>query len=331
MTQHLRRHELESLIAAESDVSIQKIDSEVTVHGSDKPAAKSPAQPAASGGPTRRVLSAHNGSGQERKPVIADELTAVELASTYPRERTHSEHLLNCALCAARKRVLLKERASYLTLHPSEAFVTAAVRSAEQQRKRRFFAGKLVRSGLVERRVWTGLGLAASAFVLLVLLTRSGSITPTTISTDKVRYKGSEAFEVYVRHSGSDFKLRDGAALSPGDQLAFLYVISRPRYLLLVSIDDAGVITRYFPGNNESAARPLATGRAQLPVGIELDARRGQERLVAVFSSDPIDETNARQALSLALREVRARGQGIADLTKFDIPASWVTIWFRKP
>jgi hypothetical protein len=195
-----------------------------------------------------------------------------------------SEHLRNCELCAVRKRAVKEERSRYLAQYPSDAFVAGVLRSAQQPRDRRSFADDLARTWFIRRRVWTGLGFAASALVLLVWLMRPGSVTPTAVSTHAVRWKGGDALEVYVRHGGRDFKLVDGVALLPGDQLAFVYVISRPRYLLVLGMDDSGAITRYFPENHQSSARPLAAGRAQLPLGIELDSRRGQERLFAVFS-----------------------------------------------
>jgi hypothetical protein len=51
---------------------------------------------------------------------------------------------------------------------------------------------------------------------------------------------------------------------------------------LLLGIDDTGAITRYFPADGETSATLPAGARVQLPVAIELDHHRGQERIVAL-------------------------------------------------
>jgi hypothetical protein len=107
--------------------------------------------------------------------------------------------------------------------------------------------------------------------------------------------------------------------------------ISEPRHLLLLGVDGRGAITRYFPIEGAAAA-PLATGaRVQLPLGVELDEQRGDERLIAFFGARPPDEAAVRRALAAELERVRREGRGLASLEPIDVPADQTSIWFRKP
>jgi len=65
-------------------------------------------------------------------------------------------------------------------------------------------------------------------------------------------------------------------------------------------------------------------------VGIELDQRRGEEKLFAFLSRTPPDEGKLRRALTEALARARAERRGLAAL---EVPglADHVSLWFRKP
>jgi hypothetical protein len=112
--------------------------------------------------------------------------------------------------------------------------------------------------------------------------------------------------------------------------LAFVYSLDRPRHLLLLGIDDAGTVTRYFPAQGTGGAPLAASPHAQLPVGIELDARKGEERLYGLFSDSVLDEAEARRALTQALSRARTHGAGIPSMGEVDLPVRAVSVWFRK-
>jgi hypothetical protein len=102
--------------------------------------------------------------------------------------------------------------------------------------------------------------------------------------------------------------------------------------LLLLGIDDAGTITRYFPDGNIVQSSALAAGAGrQLPVGVELDARPGRERLIALFSAAPLDEVSARAALAAAWRTARAQGKDNSQPFQLALPAEQISLWIDKP
>jgi hypothetical protein len=229
-------------------------------------------------------------------------------------------HLASCHQCATRKRLLEAATARFLSVHPATDFVRAVLARATAP-------------GPVQRRaprVWkarpmlaAGLGLLAAAAAVLSLDRMPG--------TPDIRLKGGVALQAIAMHGGTTRPLRDGDALSVGDQIAFEYALDRPRHLLLLGIDDEASVTRYFPVDGSRATPLGATRRAQLPIGIQLDAHRGEERLYALFSETALDERAVRAALARALAAQTQRGGGIATMEAIDVPARHVSVWFRKP
>ena len=169
---------------------------------------------------------------------------------------------------------------------------------------------------------------AACATALMVIAARPALVVPVAPA---IRFKGEAALlQTYVRRGAETRVLRSGEALYAGDQLAFKYTLAQPRHCLLLGIDDAGTITRYFPEATLAPVAVLPAGVRTLPIGIELDAHKGQERLVALFSETPLDEQRVRSALSAAFRAARARSAGLEHLGDLDLPARQISVWFHK-
>ncbi len=243
-----------------------------------------------------------------------------ELAgSASPADRSALAHLAGCEVCAARKGTLEAARARFLERHPAPAFARATALRARQP------AAPELRFPRAARALALGVGLAAAAAAALWML------APVASDPQAIRWKGGASLEVHVKRGDSTFVLRDGAALSAGDQLGFVYALPQPAYLLLLGIDDTGAVTRYFPAEGAARARLSAAARAQLPIGVELDQHRGSERLVALFSTTEIDEGAARRALALAFERTRRRGQDLSAMTGVELDADQASVWYRKP
>lgn len=225
-----------------------------------------------------------------------------------PELRTHVE---GCADCSARLRAMSDARASFVGRRDPGSFARViAERSRDAQKK---------------TPVLRRLAVALAAAAVMLLGVRLAMPEPTAI-----RFKGQASLQVFVQRDGGAEEVTNGQALETGDQLAFVYTLAEAQNLLLLSIDESGAMTRYFPAASASALLSPAA-RAQLPVGIELDAHRGEERLFALFSRETIDEARARDALQESLRAARARGVGIAGMSPLQLPAQQTSLWFRKP
>jgi hypothetical protein len=229
-------------------------------------------------------------------------------------------HLAGCDRCSVRKLALDGARSRFLTTYPAAEFARAVVARAAipapvapPRRSARHMIAPA--AGVF--------ALAAAALVWLYPAIEPGAI----------RSKGGASLEVVAKRGAIQSPLHDGDALAPGDELAFSYSLDRPKYLLLVGVDDAGEITRYFPADAASDASLAATPRAQLPIGIELDERKGDERLYALFSDGPLDEATVLGAVLRELESVRAKGRGIGAMREIDLAprVQQITAWFSKP
>jgi len=228
-------------------------------------------------------------------------------------------HVLSCDVCTTRRRSIETARAVLLARVPAEDFARATLARAAAEESSAS-AGSARRAKVV-RWSFTG-GVLAVAAACLLWIQR-----PEPMATSEViRLAGTDSLEVFVKRGEHISTMRDGDALASGDQLGFVYTLAEPRHLLLLSIDDTGAISRYYPSDVRS--QPLPAGaRMQLALAVELDAHRGEERLVAFFADTPPDENAARRALAAAFQ----RAGALAKLGPIELPAQQASIWFRKP
>ena len=219
-------------------------------------------------------------------------------------------HLAACAHCSGRLRNMEDARAAFAREHSASEFARK-VMAAGRPAPRRGYA-------------WA----AACGALALVALAWALHEPPEAA----IRYRGAGvALQAYVQGENGVQALQDGDVLSGGARLAFTYSLNERQHLLLFGIDDTGAITRYFPDGEivQSSALPAGAKR-QLPVGIELDARRGRERLIALFSTRALDHAAARTALESAWRQARARGRGISEPLELALPVKQISLWFDK-
>ena len=224
----------------------------------------------------------------------------------------HRVHVGGCDRCNVRRLAFETSRARYLATHPPDEFARAVL---ERTRAPVAAAPKLERTWKVVAPVLAAVAIAAGALLWL---------RPSLESTE-----GGASLEVFAQHAGVQRSLRDGDVLAAGDQLALAYRLDRSKHLLLLGIDAAGQITRYFPAQGADDQALPATSLAQLPVGVELDARPGDERLYAFFSERRLDQREVRDLLAAEL----ARGRSIASMQAIQLRGLGAqrTVWFRKP
>ncbi len=102
-------------------------------------------------------------------------------------------------------------------------------------------------------------------------------------------------FEVVAQRANEgQFPVKDGTVLKPGDKIRFVVNPGGAKYVLIGSKDGAGNFTVYHPYGGEKSAG-IDRGEHELPGAIELDEVAGKEKLIAVFSTEPLkaDEVKA--------------------------------------
>ena len=156
------------------------------------------------------------------------------------------------------------------------------------------------------RTVW--LAAAVAAGVVLALVVRSRQEPDLAI-------KGGPAWQVVGHRDARTFVVRDGEPLAAGDGLRFVIMPDRAAYLLIASIDGAGVASIYFPYGGARSER-VDGARVELPGSIVLDDAPGPERLFAIFSDEPIDAA----PIAAQLRDLGAQGpEAIRETSRLDV------------
>jgi hypothetical protein len=260
----------------------------------------------------------------------AGELTSAGLVAI-------DEHVAVCPACRARLRALDDEQRRFEENISFDRFAAGVERAARTPALRVDGAGlcpaKSSRevqgtlpgflSGRPAARAWIASALAMAACVAVVLTVRGPA--PST------RIKGGAGMTVRVAGSaGQRNAAVDGLErLAPGERLRVGVQQGEHRYLLVLSIDDAGTVSSLYP---ESGSSLRVDGRDRaattyLPDSLELTGA-GTEVIVVVLSDDPIDVAASRQAAQDAYR--RAKGD-LRRLPRLDLPGEQFTRAFAKP
>ncbi|MFL5309571.1 MAG: hypothetical protein ACJ79H_03855, partial [Myxococcales bacterium] len=128
------------------------------------------------------------------------------------------------------------------------------------------------------RAAAAGLAVAAAAASLLLVVRPPGQ-----------RLKGPGfALRMYVEHAGDVRPAMPGEVIAPGDAVRFAVTAPANGYVAVLSLDPTGRGSVYFPlGARAEAVAPA--GEVPLPIGTRLDATVGEERIVGLFCSSPVE------------------------------------------
>jgi hypothetical protein len=131
-------------------------------------------------------------------------------------------------------------------------------------------------------RLWlraaaAGLGIAAAASLVLVFRP----------SGERVKGPGF-SLHMYVEHGGEVRRAGPGETVAAGDAVRFAVTTPAKAYVAVLSLDPEGHGSIYFPIG--ARAEPVEAGaEVALPLGTRLDATVGEERIVALFCTSPIE------------------------------------------
>ena len=147
--------------------------------------------------------------------------------------------------------------------------------------------------------------IAAAVLVVWVLPT---PFTPSLSRGDQPTYlgiKGGARLDVVALRGDRQLSVGNDTILAPGDRIRFLVEPEGARFVIVASKDGRGDVTVYYPyAGAQSAALQSgsveltdSSGVIDLPGSIELDAVGGREKVVAVFSDQPLATDEVRKAL----------------------------------
>lgn len=125
-----------------------------------------------------------------------------------------------------------------------------------------------------------------------------------------VGIKGQPTLELYAqRGDGGSFAVASGVALQPSDRLRFVVNPAGSKYVIVASHDGDGVFSVYHPFGAQ-VSLPVADPKAklELPGAVELDNTLGTERVVAVFSDEPLTAAQVEAALKSDAKNPSLKG-----------------------
>jgi len=201
---------------------------------------------------------------------------AMEAYLLDPERSGLSPHLDGCDVCKARLARMEKEGEDF------RRFVLPATLDAvvEANTRRRFsfhFNGWYMAVP----------AMAAAAVLAVVVLPKLGRQEEQP-PDDYIGEKGGLALVVYTSSEKGATTVPDGGQVNPSAALRFKVRPGNAKacHLWLLSVDEAGQVSRIYPTQGEGGAHIAQT--TPLPGGAVLDGKTGLERLYAVCSPEPI-------------------------------------------
>jgi hypothetical protein len=209
-----------------------------------------------------------------------------------------SAHTAGCERCGVTLRELSDARRELLGGDADAISVRAAQRiasDAAERRKRRW-------------RVWLPVGFAPVLAAVALVVTSGGAPRNAAVDGEAesamlagARAKGALVFQAFCKRGDQVFEVKEGADFYAGDRLRFAYTKGEPGHLIVFGVDDDGGVFPYYQ-DAILAGMPVAAGsHAMLPDSVELDEHKGWERVYALWSRQPIGESEVRAAVGRAL------------------------------
>jgi hypothetical protein len=142
------------------------------------------------------------------------------------------------------------------------------------------------------RRRWipaaAAAGVAAAASLLLVLRPAG----------ERIKGPGF-GLRMYVEHAGDVRVAAPGDQVAPGDAVRFAVTTPARIYVAVLSVDPQGRASVYFPVGGRAEAVPAGHDVA-LPIATRLDLSVGEERILGLFCSSPLELEPLRAQLERA-------------------------------
>jgi hypothetical protein len=218
------------------------------------------------------VSIGENGAAMMQNPHIPrftlERLQAHDLSPA--EEANISGHLHACMDCQQGLEALRTDDAAFKAEVPYAGF--------RIEHERRVATANEARANPWRRLLIPALSAAAVSALLLFAVA-----VPRSTDDPGVRLKGAGvALGFAVVEEGSARQGVSGETLVPGTRLQLSYDAGDFTHVAVLGVDEAGVVTVYFPERGETLAATPSGSAGALPFSLTLDQELGRERFVAV-------------------------------------------------
>ncbi len=125
--------------------------------------------------------------------------------------------------------------------------------------------------------------------------------------------KGGSSIALYKKGEEGIVEKQTHHVYTPGEQIQITYSSVSNKYLILLSIDETGKISSYYPQHADSSVLIETGADIPLPNSIVLDGYIGQELFIALFSSKP-------KYVPLLISKIKSKVVKQGSLEQIDIP-----------
>lgn len=222
-------------------------------------------------------------------------------------------HVAACAECHGVLKGFEEEQARFEAAIPFARFEAGVERTLKNRRT-------------LSQSLLQGVVVAVTAAVLLVVMVpRLLSEPPSN------RLKGGATAELRIGGDGVEQRsVQPGTTeqLAPGERVRLGYVAdAHHRYVLVLSMDEAGEVTALYPSVGMSLPVEPGAGTHWLPDSVEFTGS-GHERLVLVLSEEPLEVEEVRAAAQRAWERV---GRDVVNLRRLGVGGDETHWLLRKP
>lgn len=234
-----------------------------------------------------------------------------------PQAREARAHAEACLHCRGVLQGLAQEQALLESALPFERLAARVERAAARP----------TRAAPPRRQQWA---LAAAAAAVLLAVGLSPLLPGTPQPTN--RLKGGAGAELRIGRQGGEQAQRVGRPeavepLAPGELVRLGYSAGQHRYVLAVSVDEAGEVSALYPTSGQSLPVAQGAGLHWLPEALEFSGS-GHERVVVVLSGEPLEVEAVRAA---ARRAYEAGGRSVLAMPRLGVGGEETHWVLRKP
>lgn len=138
--------------------------------------------------------------------------------------------------------------------------------------------------------------LAAVSAVVLAVVLAVFWWHPGERESTYIGIKGTLGLEVFCHRAGQVFRVNAGDRLLPEDRIRFAVSTPGAGYLMIVSVDQRGEVSWFYPLGQ------VPGGRKELEGSTILDESQGAERIFVLFSEQAFDFETVQAAVSRGLK-----------------------------